>query len=534
MTANSPINELVEKISNECREATATEWDITKIIKALSLEKSTDLEELREKAIFLLEQINPKAAKIYSSFHLLKVKTSRLEIEAFDRGNIIKSLLKETNVNRTIAEKIGHEVEDKIKDLKIANLTTALIREMVNAKLLEYGHELVRNQYARIGIPVFEIEKKLEKGFYSNRPLLLEYNLLKVIPLKISEMHFEKSIHISDIAGFSGKCFAYCNQSPESIVESPISLLGKCIELQKFFSKPLCFNSLNFSLSHNIKSKRESAELAENFSNALKCLSRKHLVSMNLFTPANSVSKNRDIAIEFGLNFLQKPQNFLPKAVAAIDSKFKLKLFLEKIPNDLLFLNCNENESMILSENLCCEKNLAIASFALNLQKISEKNLGKESAFFRELESKTAALKELAVLKTEILLKKNFLQKHEIELDGGIFSIELNGLENSSKTFLETGTGREIFAFSEKVLNFLKKSFGEKFAFTELESAFVKKRFESVLQKPLQLQPSLETANGVKKPLKGFVNRATAKNLAELSDLIDSGCQLIEFSNYSK
>ena len=46
----------------------------------------------------------------------------------------IKSLLKETSIPRSVAEKITQEVEEQIKDAKISFLTTGLIRELVNAK----------------------------------------------------------------------------------------------------------------------------------------------------------------------------------------------------------------------------------------------------------------------------------------------------------------------------------------------------------------------------------------------------------------
>ena len=113
-----PVKETIQKIASECQESGATKWEAMKILKELEQYPGTE-QQKRKKALEILEEINPEAAKTFASFERLRVFTSREKREAFDRGNIIKSLLKETSVSRAVAEKIGGEVEDKIKDLKI-------------------------------------------------------------------------------------------------------------------------------------------------------------------------------------------------------------------------------------------------------------------------------------------------------------------------------------------------------------------------------------------------------------------------------
>ena len=205
-----PMNESIGKIALECEEAGASKWDVIRIIKSLSEKESLGIEELRKEAISALQGINPEAAAVYASFHRMHVHTSKERIEGFDRGNIIKSLLRETSLPRTIAERIGHEVEGKIKDLKISYLDTALIRELVNARLLEYGYENIYRQYARLGLPVYDIAEKVSKGFYENYELIKEYSLQKLIPHEIREQHFSSDIHISALGEFPTKPYAYC------------------------------------------------------------------------------------------------------------------------------------------------------------------------------------------------------------------------------------------------------------------------------------------------------------------------------------
>src|SRR3989344_4688653 len=113
METDRPIKEVLQRIAFECQESGATKWQVLKIIKELEEFEGTE-QQLR---------------------------------------------------------KIGSEVEGKIKDLKIEYLNTHIIREMVNVKLLEYGHEPVHSQYARIGMPVYEVKKNLDtRGFDGSWP----------------------------------------------------------------------------------------------------------------------------------------------------------------------------------------------------------------------------------------------------------------------------------------------------------------------------------------------------------------------------
>jgi len=154
------IQEKIQIIAKEIEEANASTWTITKIIKELTEMETKKETKLRKRALELLKKLDPNAGKIYETFSKLKVHTSKETLENFNRGHILTSLLKETNISRSVAEKITLEVENEIKDSKIEFLTTALIREMVNTKLVTYGLEKIREHYARIGEPIYEGKEK--------------------------------------------------------------------------------------------------------------------------------------------------------------------------------------------------------------------------------------------------------------------------------------------------------------------------------------------------------------------------------------
>ncbi len=63
----------------------------------------------------------------------------------------MEALIKETGVAPEMANIIGVEVEKQIKSLSIEIITSPLIRELVDVKLLEYGLEDARRKHTAIG-----------------------------------------------------------------------------------------------------------------------------------------------------------------------------------------------------------------------------------------------------------------------------------------------------------------------------------------------------------------------------------------------
>ncbi|HXK45526.1 MAG TPA: ATP cone domain-containing protein, partial [bacterium] len=98
-------------------------------------------------------------AKIKESTDLsLFVRTSGEDIVLWDIEKIVDSLVKETGMEQNIATFIATEVEKEIIASKVKNLTAPLIREMVNAKLVEFGMEDARRKYTRLGLPLYDVK----------------------------------------------------------------------------------------------------------------------------------------------------------------------------------------------------------------------------------------------------------------------------------------------------------------------------------------------------------------------------------------
>jgi len=138
------------------------------------------------------------------------VRTSRLAIERFDRNKIAESLVREADVPVDLAQRIAREAERRLLKLGTKYLTAPLIREFVNAILIERGLEEYRHKMTRLGFPVYdvtllmrEMSSKLadvEKiQMAAGRRVIEEYALLNALPRDVADAHISGEIHIENL-----------------------------------------------------------------------------------------------------------------------------------------------------------------------------------------------------------------------------------------------------------------------------------------------------------------------------------------------
>lgn len=176
--------------------------------------------EMKKIVYETLEGIDGEIANKYLANAQLKVRTSRDTIEPFDMSKIANTLIEETGASQETAFEIASDVWKELKKLNVDYLTAPIIREMVNAKLLEYGLEDLRKQYTRLGIPVYNITSLIENGDRSNANMihnpesihkyvadeaLKQYALLKLLPSHLADAHMSGDIHIHDLEFFAGR-----------------------------------------------------------------------------------------------------------------------------------------------------------------------------------------------------------------------------------------------------------------------------------------------------------------------------------------
>jgi len=94
----------------------------------------------------------------------LFVRQSDESVSPFDAQRITDALVRETGLQPEIAAQIGLEVKDQIERSGIRALTAALIRGLVDARLLEYGLIEEYRQHSRLGVPLYDVDRMIQSG----------------------------------------------------------------------------------------------------------------------------------------------------------------------------------------------------------------------------------------------------------------------------------------------------------------------------------------------------------------------------------
>ena len=179
----------------------------------ISLDRDTKKYQLTPLGKMLLAFSQDMEEQVLRRSGKLLVRTSRLTIEEFDRNKIVQVLIREAGVPTELAEKISQLTEERLLKLSTKYLTAPLIREFINAILIERGLEQYRHELTRLGLPVYDVSQTILKAreagldieflhrVAGNR-VVEEYTLLSVLPRKIADAHLSGQIHICNLGNW--------------------------------------------------------------------------------------------------------------------------------------------------------------------------------------------------------------------------------------------------------------------------------------------------------------------------------------------
>jgi len=154
----------------------------------------------------------------------LFVRTSGEEIILWDRQRIVDALVREADIDYELAEQISREVEKQIIVSGIGVLTTALIRELVNVRLIERGLEKERRLHGRLGFPLYDVRQLIlhQNKQDANIPhspeatnlifaegIKRELSLYDVFSADVGEAHATGDIHIHAL-GYIDRPYSCC------------------------------------------------------------------------------------------------------------------------------------------------------------------------------------------------------------------------------------------------------------------------------------------------------------------------------------
>jgi anaerobic ribonucleoside-triphosphate reductase len=199
---------------NPSRDAGRFAYHLKYLLKANLIEPDVDNKEYRltdlgKTMINFTEDIQQQFFQRKKIF----VRTSRLAMEEFDRNKIVESLVKEASVPIKQAQKIARETEKRLLEFKTKYLTAPLIREIVNAILLEKGLEEYRHKLTRLGLPVFDVNQLIKSTGNTSQSVeaihraaadavMEEYTLLNVLPRDIADAHLSGGLHLKNLGSW--------------------------------------------------------------------------------------------------------------------------------------------------------------------------------------------------------------------------------------------------------------------------------------------------------------------------------------------
>jgi len=162
----------------------------------------------------------------------LFVRTSRHRMEEFNPNRILQSLVREGGMPVELAQKMTSEAETRLYKFQTTYLTAPLIREMVNALLVEHGYEEYRHRLTRLGTPVYDVTQMINTiasrtdGIDSlisqaAGAVFSDYLLLSQLPRDVADAHLAGDIHISHMRSWGLK--------PDTVFIDPTSFASRGI-----------------------------------------------------------------------------------------------------------------------------------------------------------------------------------------------------------------------------------------------------------------------------------------------------------------
>ncbi len=158
------------------------------------------------------------------------IRTSRYSTEFFDLNNITDYLVRESDMNPLLAEKISKLVRKKLSHTNIKYLTTPLIREFINGVLIQEGFEEYRHKLTRLGVPPYDTLKMFNNSSTHPNSFITrlgaeaseQFLLLNLLPRDLADLYLSKKLVLLHLETWALKplsCFLNTGELLKSIIE---------------------------------------------------------------------------------------------------------------------------------------------------------------------------------------------------------------------------------------------------------------------------------------------------------------------------
>jgi len=184
---------------------------LTKVAKAYIIYRNRR-NEIRKK---IHVRGSTKKYKDSTEMSLLVSTPTKETISPWDRHKIADALCKEAEITPAVARKIAKNVEEKIFNLNFDNISTALIRELVDNELFTRSYEKKWRKQKIIGMPLYDLNRlfmsktKENSNIANNNPeainlaiaenTIKQYMLQEVFSQEVANAHLRGTIHVHDL-----------------------------------------------------------------------------------------------------------------------------------------------------------------------------------------------------------------------------------------------------------------------------------------------------------------------------------------------
>jgi len=410
------------------------------------------------KNIVSIEQIlNDKNKKIM-------IRTSKYSKEPFDANKIEAYLIKEGKVEKFVAKKISKEVEERLSKTHIEYLTAPLMREYINAILLENGQEEIRHKLTRLGTPPFEIFKHFDNNSINPEQLLSklgsdvseQFLLLNLLPKNLADLFLSGEVVLLNLNYWSLRPLGFYIDT-DSILENisnrysinldsndysinQIQLIMHFFDLlatfKPFFSEDILLGNFSSSFLTRFNSIKEPSNLINIVvSQVLKLGYRHYDEKSHLSLEISLLDKNKDEVLENSQE--QNSHNFIDKLFYQANQNGEhispsilydySKFLTSKNTHDFFihnfksgnwrnFIFYKKNNSNLLNSTLVNVHNfnsgdqkrnkIILDKVLINFHKIAEYSNQNDNSFFEHLQERLDSVFELFEYKKELINRK--------------------------------------------------------------------------------------------------------------------------------
>ncbi len=404
----------------------------------------------------------------------IMIRTSKYSKEPFNANKIEDYLVKEGQLEKFLAKQISKEVKERLSKANIGYLTTPLMREYINAILLENGLEEIRHKLTRLGTPPFEAFSFFDRSFNPEQfisklgsDVSEQFLLLNLLPKNLADLYLSGEVVLLNLNYWSLRPLGFYFDS-KSIVEyttkkSSINLnkLDNSVDqvnlilnffdvLTKFkpyFSEDILLGNFNNSfLSYFNSNKNTSNILDIIISQILKLSNRQYDEKPHLsleFSKNNAENSNEHFYNDFLKNLIDQISqnndlicplmlydysNFL-SSKSESDNLIKVLTSTSSYRNNFIFYK--NNHSNLLNSTLTNvhklnksdeqRNKIVLDKILINLHMIAKKSNQKDGIFFENLQEKLESVFEFFVCKKKLVNRKFKTSNHWKEIISEFF-----------------------------------------------------------------------------------------------------------------